>query len=142
VAKLKKQLRDRCNVTDSGCWEFRCKPSAAGYARTRYGGRSWFVHRLMWKAVYGSLTDGKEIDHLCRNTMCCNPKHLEEVTHRVNMLRGETIAARNGAKTHCVHGHKFADGNTYIRENGGRQCRICRAAAMQRFYARKRHGQT
>lgn len=28
-----------------------------------------------------------ELDHLCRRPACCNPDHLEPVTHRTNMRR-------------------------------------------------------
>jgi len=42
-------------------------------------------------------------------------------------------------KTQCAKGHPFADANTYIRPNGKRCCRVCRALAMDRFYGRRFH---
>lgn len=50
---------------------------------------------------------------------------LEPVTQRENLLRGETITARNAAKTHCPRGHAYTAENTYVRPRGSRECRTC-----------------
>ncbi len=55
-----------------------------------------------------------------------NPAHLEPVTNRENVLRGETVAAAAAAKTHCIRGHPFDAANTRIRTDGARECRTCR----------------
>ena len=34
-----------------------------------------------------SLTSEDTLDHLCRNTRCCNPEHLEIVSLRENIKR-------------------------------------------------------
>ncbi len=86
------------------------------------------VHRVVYEALVGPIPDGLEIDHLCRNVRCCNPAHLEAVTHAVNMKRStapEKSAARNRAKTHCVHGHIFDDENTHFNVRGHRECWTC-----------------
>ena len=58
-------------------------------------------------------------------------------TTRENLLRGETITARNAAKTHCVRGHPFDEQNTRYAL-GGRICRTCKRwhAANQRRKAK------
>lgn len=73
------------DVTDSGCWEWRGAKTWHGYGV--YRGRN--THRIMFERVRGSLTKGLVLDHLCRNPPCMNPDHLEEVTHRVNLERGQ-----------------------------------------------------
>lgn len=40
----------------------------------------------------------------------------------------------------CKQGHFFADGNEYVRPDGKRGCRICRAESMRRFYERQKQG--
>lgn len=82
------------------------------------------AHRVTYISVHGSIPEGLELDHLCRVTCCCNPSHLEAVTHRENQLRGTSPFAIHAAKTHCIHGHEFTPQNT-IKEKLGRKCRQC-----------------
>ncbi len=36
----------------------------------------------------GNGLAGMDVDHLCRNRACVNPKHLELVSHKENLRRG------------------------------------------------------
>lgn len=49
--------------------------------------RSRLVHRLMYEHYVGPVPDGLVLDHLCRQTDCCEVSHLEPVTQSENMLR-------------------------------------------------------
>ena len=42
------------------------------------------THQVMYEALVGPVPDGLELDHLCQVKLCCNPRHLEAVTHQVN----------------------------------------------------------
>jgi len=59
-----------------------------------------------------------------RNTSCVNPTHLEPVTQRENLMRGESFSAVNAIKTHCPKGHEYTPENTAIWKNE-RKCKIC-----------------
>jgi hypothetical protein len=83
------------------------------------------AHRWAWEQVHGPVPTGMDIDHLCRRTLCVNPGHLELVTHRENVLRGQSFAAVNAAKTHCKRGHPFTAENIRRTTDGGRQCLAC-----------------
>lgn len=48
---------------------------------------SVYAHRVSYEVNVGPIPDGYEVDHLCFNTTCTNPGHLEAVTVRVNRLR-------------------------------------------------------
>ena len=100
--------------------------SHGGYGRFWSNGRGVYAHRYAYEHFVAPIPKGLTIDHLCRNRACVNPAHLEVVTMRVNVLRGETFAAENAAKTHCVHGHEFTQKNTYYAKQG-RVCRSCQA---------------
>jgi hypothetical protein len=43
--------------------------------------------QVAYRLTYGPLREGLEIDHICLNKLCCNPAHLDAVTHSENMRR-------------------------------------------------------
>lgn len=102
----------------------------------RFDGKQRLVHRLAYAWLVGQIPAGLTLDHLCRNTVCVNPLHLEPVTHRVNVLRGQSGVAANARKTGCPQGHPFDEINTY-HYRGQRHCRTCRAEANRRNNAWK-----
>lgn len=46
-----------------------------------------YVHVLSHKMHIGPVPEGYEVDHLCRNPECTNPRHLEAVTRVENLRR-------------------------------------------------------
>jgi HNH endonuclease len=110
------------------CWEWD-STSAAHRSNVGYGymyayGKHQRATRVVWEEVVGPIPKGYEIDHLCRNTACVNPDHLEPVTHQENCRRG--LAGHHMQKrTHCQRGHELSAENTYHRSDGHRMCRTC-----------------
>lgn len=102
----------------SGCWNWTLTKQKRGYGHyptARNYGWPTPAHRLVWFLLRYPLPPILTIDHLCRNKSCVNPAHLDPCPSRVNTLRGNTIPARNLAKTHCLRGHPFSPENTYLR---------------------------
>lgn len=99
------------------------------------------AHVFAYRMAKGALPIGTEIDHLCRNTQCVNPDHLEAVPRRVNLLRGQTLVAMNAEKTHCPKGHSYEGENVkYIFGRTGtmRVCREClRQKARLRYWTKR-----
>ena len=114
-------------VNDDGCWEWGGSRHFLGYGEFRWAGRKGKAHRFAYEWFVGAIPTGLELDHLCRERSCVNPDHLEAVTHRENVLRGEGLAAKNILKTHCPRGHPYLGDN--IRRTPanprGRFCRQC-----------------
>lgn len=111
------------------CWIWAGRLDPQGYGR-----HSWdLAHRVAYERFMGPIPDGLTLDHLCRTPACVNPWHLEPVTLRENLLRGDTFQARNAAKTHCKRGHPFDEENTYITPAGWRSCRSCRREHHRRY---------
>lgn len=108
-----------------------CKPwtgavQSKGYGNLKVNGKTKLAHRVAYEEAYGPIPDGHEVDHLCRNTICCEPLHLEAVTHRENVIRGmhpNVVAFRAGT---CTRGHDKSE--TYRRKSNGQAvyCRACR----------------
>jgi hypothetical protein len=128
---LPKRVEDKILVNDdTGCWEWQgCTNSNGGYGRVYFGRRSQVVHRYVYELLKNQIPEGAELDHLCYNRICCNPEHLEPVTHRENMRRGRqrlpqevidkilsstgscaSVAAELGVGTSTVH--KYRKGST------------------------------
>lgn len=135
TATLRDRLFSRLIIDPSGCLLWTGCRDRDGYGRIKTGGRSVLVHRMMWQLLEGPIPDGQEPDHTCRVRHCASILHLELVTHRVNMLRGDTVAARHAAQTHCDSGHEFDLLNTYFDPGGRRHCRECRRQSKRRRYA-------
>lgn len=114
------------------CWLWK-NGTRNGYgAFSPRHGQSRYAHRWAYEFCVGSIPEGLDLDHLCRVTRCVRPDHLEPVTRRINVLRGQTVVAVNAAKTHCSKGHDYTPENTNVIR-GHRKCRTCnRMAATER----------
>lgn len=108
------------------CWPWLGYRDRRDYGHMWAWGRVRPTHRVAWELAQGPIPDGLVIDHLCRTHSCANHAHLEAVTQRENVLRGEAPAARNAVKTHCNRGHEYDVGGVYVEKNGKRHCRACR----------------
>ncbi len=114
--------------TSGVCWAWRGSRVGGGYGKAwdRDRKRGIVAHRLVYELLVGAIPAGLQLDHLCRNRGCVRPDHLEPVTGRENIMRGDTPAARNAAKTRCINGHEYTPENTKLnRATGQRKCRIC-----------------
>lgn len=110
---------------NTGCWLWTGALDGHGYGQLRVDGRAHLAHRLAYRAARGAHPPGLELDHLCRTPLCSNPHHMEAVSHRENMLRGNTIGARFAARDACSAGHPFDEIQSYTNKYG-RICRTCR----------------
>ena len=50
-------------------------------------GQTVAVHLVIFTHFYGYIPGKKQIDHLCCQRLCCNPAHLELVSHLRNQRR-------------------------------------------------------
>jgi len=128
-----------------GCWLWMAAKHPHGYGHTWFAGRLWPAHRLFYHWFIGPVPVGLELDHLCREPACVRPDHLEPVTHRENLLRGNGFSGRNGLsamkarQTHCSRGHPFSGLNLGYQGKGKwRQCKMCQRLAMRRYEAKQR----
>lgn len=58
-----------------------------GYGVLSADGHVRRVHRVTYEQANGPIPDGLHLDHLCRRTICCEPRHMEPVTPSENSRR-------------------------------------------------------
>jgi hypothetical protein len=116
----------RVEKTDT-CWLWTGRVETNGYGRLSVSSdvTPLWAHRYAYELHKGAIPEGLQIDHLCRVRHCVNPGHLEAVTLRENLMRGEGFGAKNIKKTHCPKGHEYTTENTIIYKSW-RYCRTCR----------------
>lgn len=73
----------------TGCWYWEGPINSGGYGQFYWKGRTWLAHRLSFSRLVTPADDGYVIDHVCRERNCVFPGHLDLVTHKVNVQRGD-----------------------------------------------------
>ena len=138
---LKTILSRCCGSKIDGCWIYTGFRNKKGYGRTTYKGRQVLVYNITYGLLIGKVKHGLELHHKCNTPACVNPYHLQQVTHRQNMIDFGTTnyCAIQAKKTHCKNGHEFTPENTYkIHHGKNRNCKKCCKQLAKRNYERRK----
>lgn len=111
---------------NSGC-HIWAGPTNLVYGVMNISKKNRYVHRIAYELCKGPIPAGLVIDHICKNTLCVNPQHLEAVTQYENVMRSSSPSSISAHRSCCANGHDYTEESTYIYR-GVRMCRICRAA--------------
>lgn len=126
---------------ESGCWDWQLRLDKRGYGRINHSGKSGAAaHRVSYELHIGPIAEGMTVDHMCFNTACVNPQHLQLLSLSENAGR-----RRAGFSSHCPSGHAFNEENTYTKppavKRSRRGCRKCNLAAATRYRQRRQERQ-
>lgn len=86
----------------SECWlwtgaKSRGQGNLLWYGSFRIGRQVVRAHKFAFVAIgKGLWVPGLHLDHLCENSLCVNPKHLEAVTREVNQSRKGRMYSYDG----------------------------------------------
>jgi hypothetical protein len=112
---------DRGHSTRCWIWQLSCNTGGYPQGRPPRSPATTRISRVAYEVFVGPIPEGLELDHLCRVIRCCNPAHLEPVTHAENMRR--RLWKRT---TVCLHGHPWVPSNIKVFSDGRRTCLTCR----------------
>jgi len=104
------------------CWLWDGHHDKDGYASICVGKRTRHAHRVTYEEYIGPIPEGKQLDHLCRNRGCINPRHQEPVTNVENQRRSPITMM---GKTVCKRGHSNW---RLVGSKKLRRCVICEKA--------------
>lgn len=91
--RLPLETRVRMRVIQRGdheCWGWSGNTDRLGYSKITNNSGTTYAHRIVFEIVNGPIPPGYEIDHICRNRSCVNPKHLRLATHSENLRNTST----------------------------------------------------
>lgn len=94
------KIEARCDILDTGFF-IDGQPSpchlwtgptsgngrGGGYGRMSLDRQTVAVHLVAFTHYHGYIPGKKQVDHKCFQRLCCNPMHLELVTHLQNQKR-------------------------------------------------------
>lgn len=131
---LEERFNLKINKTDS-CWIWTASKTDQNYGVIWLDGRYVKAHRVSYILYKGKLNNKLVVDHTCKNTLCVNPDHLEQVTQAENVKRGSAGKVNNAQrnKTHCPKGHPYSR----VTKDGYRQCGTCRSRQEMEYRKRK-----
>lgn len=69
-----------------------------GYGRMSLNSHTVATHLVVFVHFHGYIPGNRQVDHLCNNRLCCNPDHLELVTHKKNQKRRSQRASKKSSE--------------------------------------------
>jgi hypothetical protein len=109
---------------DEDCWNWNGYKNDMGYGKFGVGGRNgstYLAHRIAYTLLVGEIESGLDIDHMCHNPACVNPKHLRACVRAEN-ARNSRLRKNNksGFKGVCWF-ERDSNWVAYICANGKRK---------------------
>ena len=85
-------VRNSSQITPDGCWEWQRQRTKDGYPVVKMAQRTHQVHRLVLEAKERAPLGSQQSHHICANSICVNPDHLQPATYAENIAE---MKARN-----------------------------------------------
>ena len=108
----------------NGCWVWTgARTHGHGTIHVAMPNKLDYTHRVVFGLLGQEIPEGMQVDHICRNRLCCNPDHLRFVTRDQNVVENSlSPSALNKAKYYCKRGHPLAGENLRLNRRGHRSC--------------------
>jgi hypothetical protein len=72
-------------VRGAHCWVWQAHADEKGYGQIKLGGKARWGHRASYEIFRAAgIRSGQEVDHICHNPACVNPRHLRAKSKSAN----------------------------------------------------------
>lgn len=88
--------------SENECWEYRGTKGRKGHGLFTISSKSGGAHRYAYEYTFGSIPEGKQINHRCDNPPCCNPRHLYVGTQQDNVRDREERNRTSKGSSHTT----------------------------------------
>jgi hypothetical protein len=78
------QFKNDIFIDSNGCHVWKKSCSSSGYPQKTIKKKYWSLHRYVYFLKDRTLKSSDVVRHLCHNTKCINPDHLEKGSHKDN----------------------------------------------------------
>ena len=104
------------------CWNWTGAKSQ-GYGMIKVSGTKKMrgAHRISYEMANGSISEGMQIDHICRNRACVKPEHLQPVSNKQNAENLDVTPDSNKTGHLNVYKRNNAYGYMVIVRSGGKR---------------------
>lgn len=107
LSELPDNLRNKIKRNYKGCWIWTGAKAVGRmgveYGKCQYQGKTWRVHRLTLTLSGEVFHADEHVDHICYETLCCNPRHLRAVHWWDNLSNRRCKAAETMKKAGNPH---------------------------------------
>lgn len=118
----------------TGCWNWQRYKDDKGYGVIKRKGENYQAHRYFYEKHKGMIPEELQLDHLCRNTSCVNPDHLEPVTGVENTRRGLNAKLSKGQAIEIKMRIKGGEKQVYLAREFGVSAGCINAIAKGRTW--------
>jgi len=75
---------------ETSCWTYKGGTNGkGGYGRMYFNKKMRSVHKVVYELTSGKVPTGMVVHHVCGHKLCCNPDHLQAISHRLNIALSE-----------------------------------------------------